>query len=165
LGELLSLGQPTLAAPFMSACIIVTQVVITLSAAWVGKASGTLGRRPLLLVAFGVLPLRAVLYTLTHSPALLIGIQVLDGVANSIFGVVSILVIADRLRHSGRFNLGQGALGTMVGLGAAFSATLGGVVVQRLGFNASFLVLGGVAAVAFAVLYVGVPETRDVEVG
>src|SRR5580693_764050 len=37
LGEMLSKGTPRAAAPFMSACVIVTQLVITLSAAWIGK--------------------------------------------------------------------------------------------------------------------------------
>jgi hypothetical protein len=93
LGELLARGNPQAAAPFMSACIIVTQVVITLSAAWIGRRAAK-GRKPLLLVGYGVLPVRGVLYTLTHATGALIAIQILDGVANAIFVVVSILVIA-----------------------------------------------------------------------
>jgi hypothetical protein len=68
------------------------------------------------LIGFGVLPIRGVLYTLATSVPLLVGIQVLDGVANAIFGVVSILVIADLTRGSGRFNITQGAFGTAVGI-------------------------------------------------
>src|SRR6266481_2354587 len=96
LGEMLSKGNPKTAAPFMSACIIVTQLVIAISAAWIGKRAGTKGRKPLLLLGFGVLPVRGVLYTLTHAAGALIAIQTLDGVANAIFGIVSILVIKDR---------------------------------------------------------------------
>lgn len=160
LGELLSHGNARTAAPFMAACIVVTQLVISGSATWIGRLACSHGRRPLLLAGFAALPLRALLYTLTHRPGALIAIQLLDGVANTVFGVVSILVIADRLRGTGYFNVGQGALGTMVGLGAALSATLGGSVIHAAGYSASFLALGGVAVVAFCVLWFGVPETR-----
>ena len=58
LAELLAKGNRQTAAPFMSACIIVTQVVIALSAAWIGRRASTNGRKPLLLIGFGVLPLQ-----------------------------------------------------------------------------------------------------------
>jgi MFS family permease len=103
-----------------------------------------------------------VLYTLTHAAGALIAIQVLDGVANAIFGIVSILVIKDRTQGTGRFNLAAGALATMVGIGAAFSTTVGGELIQRLGYRASFLGLAGIALVAFALLWVSVPETLPV---
>ena len=159
LGEMLSKGQPKTAAPFMSACIIVTQLVIAVNAGWIGKFAGSHGRKPLLIAGFAALPLRGVLYTLTHFTPALIAIQILDGVANAIFGVVSILVITDLTRGTGRFNLAAGALATMVGLGASLSTTLGGVLVQRISFNGSFLGLAAVAAVAVTLLIVGVPET------
>lgn len=160
LGELLAHGRPAAAAPFMSVCIAVTQTIIMLSAAWVGRLANQYGRKPLLLIGFGILPIRAVLYTVFHAVPALLAVQTLDGVANSIFGVVSILVIADRTRGSGRFNLAQGTLATAVGIGAAFSPLLGGILIAKIHFSASFLVLGGVAAVAFLVLLLFVPETR-----
>ena len=106
----------------MSACIIVTQIVIMCFAPAIGRFANLRGRKPLLMFGFGVLPIRAILYTLTHNTESLIAIQVLDGVANAIFGVVSILVVADRTRATGRFNLVQGSLATAVGLGAALGA-------------------------------------------
>ena len=99
------------------------------------------------------------LYTLTHATGALIGIQILDGVANAIFGVVSILVIKDRTRGTGRFNIAAGALATMVGIGAALSTTIGGILIQRIGYRASFLGLSVVALIAFAVLWGLIPET------
>ena len=47
------------------------------------------------MIAFGVLPIRGVLYTLTTNTALLVAIQILDGIGAAIFGVVSVLIIAD----------------------------------------------------------------------
>jgi MFS family permease len=159
LGEMLSKGQPKAAAPFMSACIIVTQLVIAANAGWIGKFAGSHGRKPLLLVGFGVLPIRGVLYTLTHFAPALIAIQILDGVANAIFGVVSILVITDLTRGTGRFNLAAGALAAMVGLGASLSTAIGGELIHHFSFNGSFLGLAAIAAFAVALLTIAVPET------
>lgn len=159
LGELLSGKQPKTAVAFMTGCILVTQICISLSAAWIGVLAGRFGRRPLLLLGFGVLPIRALLYTLTHVPALLIGIQTLDGIANAIFGVVSILVISDRTHETGRFNLASGSLATAVGAGAALSNSYGGYLIHLAGFRTSFLGLGGVALLAFLLLYCLLPET------
>jgi MFS family permease len=159
LGEMLSKDDPKAAGLFMSACIIVTQLVIAVTAAWIGKRAAAKGRNPLLLLGFGVLPIRGVLYTLTHAAGALIAIQTLDGVANAIFGIVSILVIKDRTLGTGRFNVTAGSLATMVGIGAAASTTIGGVLIQHIGYRASFLGLAGIALLAFALLWFAVPET------
>jgi MFS family permease len=159
LGELLAHGSPRAAAPFMSACVAITQTVMLVTAAWVGRIANKRGRKSLLLVGFGVLPVRAFLYTIFHAKTALLGVQVLDGVANSIFGVVSILVIADRTQGSGRFNLAQGALATAVGLGAALSNAFGGTLTEIAGYKTSFLSLGGIACMAFLLLFFAVPET------
>ena len=165
LGAMLSRSDSKTAVAFMTACVIVTQLIISFTAAWVGTLANRRGRRPLLLIGFGVLPIRAVLYTLTHVPAALIAIQCLDGVANTIFGVVSVLVIADRTRGTGRFNLAAGALATAVGAGAALSNTYGGYLIHLAGFRVSFLGLGAVALAAFLMLFFFLPETepRDAE--
>ncbi len=160
LGEMLSHGKRASAAPFMSACIIVTQVVIMCFAPAIGRFANLRGRKPLLMLGFGVLPIRAVLYTLTQNSESLIAVQLLDGVANAIFGVVSILVVADRTRGTGRFNLVQGSLATAVGLGAALSTAFGGKLIQHYSYRISFLSLGAIAALAFVVLWSAVPETR-----
>jgi MFS family permease len=162
LGEMLSKSNLKAAAPFMSACIVVTQLVIAVSATWIGRRAAAKGRKSLLLLGFGVLPLRGALYTLTHATVALIGIQALDGVANAIFGIVSILVIKDRTQGTGRFNLAAGALATMAGVGAALSTTVGGLLIQHLGYRASFLGLAGIALLALALLWFAVPETLPV---
>ncbi|MGA2811402.1 MAG: MFS transporter [Candidatus Acidiferrum sp.] len=159
LGELLSKGNPQTAASFMSGCIIVTQLVIAVSAVWIARRAEKHGRKPLLLAGFGVLPIRGILYTLTVSKSALIAIQALDGIANAIFVTVSILVIKDRTQGTGRFNVASGALATMVGIGAALSNTIGGQLIERFGFDLSFLGLAGIAALAFFLLWVWVPET------
>src|ERR1035441_5235923 len=53
--------------------------------------------------------------TLTSNAALLVSSQIMDGVGAGIFGVVSVLVIPDLTRGTGRFNLTLGAITTAVG--------------------------------------------------
>jgi predicted MFS family arabinose efflux permease len=161
LGEMLAKGQGRSSMMFMSACVVTTQLVITLIAASSGRKAGEWGRKPLLLIAFGVLPVRAVLYTLTRNTIALVGIQVLDGVGAGIFGVVSVLVIADLTRGSGRFNITLGAISTAVGIGAALSQAIAGSIVHHFGFNTGFLFLAAVATAAFGILYLFMPETHD----
>lgn len=163
LGEFLAKGRGRSSMLFMSACVMTTQVVITLLASWSGRQAGAWGRKPLLLIAFGVLPVRAILYTLTSNTFVLVAIQILDGVGAGIFGVVSVLVIADLTRGTGRFNLTLGAISTAVGIGAALSQVIAGTVVRHIGYHAGFYFLGAVAAAALAVLYLFMPETRDAQ--
>jgi MFS family permease len=161
LGEQLAKGQGRSSMLFMSACVVTTQLVITLLASWSGRKAGAWGRKPLLLIAFGVLPIRGVLYTLTSNTVLLVTIQVLDGIGAGIFGVVSVLVIADLTRGTGRFNLTLGAITTAVGIGAALSQVIAGSIVHHVGSHAGFLFLAAIAAAAFAILYFVMPETRN----
>jgi predicted MFS family arabinose efflux permease len=161
LGEMLAKGKGRSSMLFMSACVVATQLVITLLASWSGRKAGSWGRKPLLLVAFGVLPVRAVLYTLTHHTIALVAIQILDGVGAGVFGVVSVLVIADLTQGSGRFNLTLGAISTAVGIGASLSQVIAGSIVHHFGYNAGFLFLAAVATVALGILYFFMPETRD----
>jgi MFS family permease len=161
LGEMLAKGHGRSSMMFMSACVVTTQFVITIIAAWSGRKAGSWGRKPLLLIAFGVLPIRAVLYTLTSNTVALVAIQILDGVGAGIFGVVSVLVIADLTQGSGRFNITLGAIGTAVGIGAALSQTIAGTIVHHFSFDAGFLFLAAIAATAFSILYFFMPETRE----
>ena len=161
LGEMLAKGQGRNSMMFMSACVVTTQLVITLLASWAGRKAGGWGRKPLLLAAFVALPVRGVLYTLTGNTGALVAIQILDGVGAGIFNVVSVLVIADLTRGTGRFNFTLGAIGTAVGIGASLSQVVAGSIVHHFGSNAGFLFLAAVAAFALGILYFFMPETGD----
>ena len=160
LGEKLAKGHGRSSMMFMSACVVTTQLVVTLLATWAGVKAHSWGRKPMLLIAFGVLPVRGILYTMTDASDALIAIQVLDGIAAGIFGVVSVLVIADLTDGTGRFNLTLGAVTTAVGIGAALSQSVAGAIVHHAGYHAGFLFLAAVAAAAFVLLCGWMPETR-----
>lgn len=158
-GQKMTHGMSRGAAALMSACIITAQVVMVPVAILASRLAESWGRKPVFLIGFAVLPVRGFLYTLTTNPYALVGIQVLDGIGAGIFGVASVLVIADLTRGTGRFNLAQGAIATATGIGAALSNVLTGVVVHAVGFNAGFLTLAAIAGAAFLFYATAVPET------
>lgn len=150
-----------MATPLTSACIVAAQVVMVPMAWLVGSKADVWGRKPLLIVGFLILPLRGVLYTLSNDPYWLVAVQMLDGIGAGIFGALFPVIVKDLTQGTGRFNVSLGALSTVFGLGAALSNSLAGFVVQLAGYNAAFLTLAGVAAVALALLWLAMPETLE----
>jgi MFS family permease len=158
-GQKLAQANPTWATAMMSSCIIAAQLIMLPVALAVGHYADRIGRKPILLVGFAVLPVRALLYTFSDDPAWLIGVQLLDGIGAGIFGAATPLVIADLMRGTGRFNLAQGAVATVQGIGASLSGLAAGVIVDHLGYSAGFLTFGAAACVALAALLFAMPET------
>jgi MFS family permease len=158
-GQKLAAAHPREATAMMSACIVAAQLVMLPFAILVGRTADSWGRKPLFLLGFAVLPIRAVLYTLSDDSLWLLGVQLLDGVGAGIFGALAPLVIADIMRGTGRFNLAQGAIATVQGIGASLSGLAAGEIVDHMGYSAAFLALGAVASVALIVLALGMPET------
>jgi MFS family permease len=112
------------------------------------------------LVGFASLPIRGLLFALISDPYLLVAVQVLDGIAGAVLGVLVPLVIADATRGSGHFNLAQGVVGSGVGIGAALSTTIAGYLSDSLGSPAAFLGLASLATVGFLLVLAFMPETR-----
>ena len=159
-GQKLAQSHPALATAMMSSCIVAAQLIMLPVALVVGRTADRVGRKPILLLGFAVLPVRAVLYTLSDSAPWLIGVQLLDGVGAGIFGAITPLVIADLMRGTGRYNLAQGAVATTQGVGASLSGLAAGIIVDHLGYSAAFLASGAAACVALAALFFAMPETK-----
>jgi len=149
-----------LATPLTSACIVAAQLVMVPMALLVGARAEQWGRKPFMLVGFLILPLRGALYTLSDNPFWLVGVQLLDGIGAGIFGALFPIIVKDLTEGTGRFNVSLGALTAVFGLGAALSPGLAGFVVQAAGYNAAFLTLAGIAACAFVLVLVALPETH-----
>jgi MFS family permease len=158
-GQLLAFAHPSWATAMMSICIVAAQAVMLPISILVGHRADRWGRKPIFLIGFAILPVRAVLYTLSDNSAWLIAVQLLDGVGAGFFGALTPLVVADLMRGTGHYNLAQGAVATMVGIGASLSGLAAGIVVDAFGFDAAFLTLGLAAAVAFLVFAMAMPET------
>jgi MFS family permease len=63
------------------------------------------------------------------------------------------------MRGTGRFNLAQGAVATVQGIGASLSGLVAGIIVDHFGYSAAFLTSGGAACGALAALFLAMPET------
>jgi MFS family permease len=160
-GQKSSDGLKDGAAVVMSACIIAAQVVMIPVALAASRLASSWGRKPVFLIGFAVLPIRGLLYCLSINPIYLVTVQLLDGIGAGIFGVVSVLVVADLTKGTGRFNLTQGALATATGIGAGLSNLIAGFVVKGAGFDAGFIMLAAIAAVGTLYFALAMPETRQ----
>jgi MFS family permease len=161
-GQVLARTHPGSDTVALSACIIAAQFVMVGVAWCVGQASARgIGRKPIFMVALAVLPIRGLLFSVTTGPYAVVGIQLLDGVAAGIFGVISVLMASDLMRGTGRFNLAQGLTALAVGIGATLSNATAGFVVQWFGFPSGFLYLTVIAGGALAFFALLMPETRE----
>ena len=142
-GEELAYRSGTNSSLIISALIIVPQIIVALAAPWAGRQAQSWGRRPLLLIGFSALTVRALLFAVTTNPLLLIGIQLLDGISGSVLGVLTALIVADLTKGTGRFNLAQGFVGTLAGIGASLSTTLFSLVVGNFGDAVGFVGIAG----------------------
>lgn len=144
----------------ISAAIVVPQVVAALIAPWIGGVAQRLGRRPVLLAGFAVLPLRGLLLAAQLGAVPLAAMQALDGVSAAVLGIMVPLIAADVTRHTGYLNLAINSIGLAVSLGATVSTTLGGLVADRFGISTALLGLALIGCAATSLLWVAMPETR-----
>jgi predicted MFS family arabinose efflux permease len=160
MGSVLTTRSSKWATVLIAACIVGPQLLVAMFSPWVGKKAQTWGRRPLLIVAFAALPLRGLFFATVANPYLLVAVQLLDGVTAAVFAVMVPLVIADLTRGTGHFNLGQGIVGTTIGLGASMSTTYAGYLSDHFGSPIAFLGLTAVALLGLASVWTLMPETR-----
>lgn len=149
------------ATSLIAICIVAAQCVMVPVAMVVGAKADHWGRKPIFLVAFGVLAVRGLLYTVSDNPYCLVAVQCLDGVGAGIYGALFPIVVADLTRGAGRFNVSQGAVATAQGIGASLSATVAGLIIVSAGYSAAFLTLAAIAAVGFGLYLLIMPETRE----
>jgi MFS family permease len=159
-GSLVTMHSSQWATLIIAACIVVPQLIVAVLSPWVGAKAQVWGRRPLLLIGFAALPVRGFLFAVVTNPTLLFAVQIFDGITAAVFAVMVPLVVADLTRGTGRFNLGQGILGTATGIGASLSATFGGYITDHFGSSAAFAALAAIGAAGFALVTLAMPETR-----
>lgn len=148
------------ATTWVAACMIVPQLVVAACSPFIGRKADAWGRRPWLLLCFGALALRGIIFALTSDPYFVVAAQILDGVSAAALAVLFPLIIADITRDTGRFNLALGIVGSAMGIGAAMSTTFAGYAFDHVGGMATFLGLAAIAAAGFAAVAALMPETR-----
>lgn len=159
-GQYLAEGHPQYAPIWMSACIIAAQFMMIPVSLASGRLAQTWGRKPVFLIGFLVLPIRGLLYTLSNNPLLVVPVQLLDGVGNGIYGVLTPVILADLTKGSGNYNSTRGLINTAVGIGGAASNLLGGWLVHNAGYGVGFTSLAFIGWLGLVICYFGLPETR-----
>jgi MFS family permease len=149
----------------IAACIIVPQAIVAMLSPWVGRTAERWGRRPILLLGFSALPVRALLFAGVSSPYLLVPVQMLDGLSAAVFGVMLPLIAADVAGGKGRYNLTIGLFGLAAGIGATLSTAVAGFIADRFGSSISFFGLAAAGALAVLLVWAAMPETRDANGG
>ncbi|SAK62974.1 major facilitator transporter [Caballeronia fortuita] len=144
----------------IAACIIVPQFIVAALSPWVGRQAQKWGRRPVLILGFCALPIRAILFAGVSSPYLLVPVQMLDGISAAVFGVMLPLIAADVAGGRGHYNLTIGFFGLAAGVGATLSTAAAGFAADRFGTAMSFFGLAGAGALAVLMVWLAMPETR-----
>ena len=160
LGLELERQHPAMVTLYMSTAIIAAQLVSIPVALMVGARADRWGRKPLLLLGFAALPVRLLLYALTDHPAWIVAGQLLDGVSLGTLDALLALMLADIMRGTGRYNAARGLVGTVQGIGGSASNIVAGLLVVGAGYPVAFTALAGIAAAAFLLILLALPETR-----
>lgn len=147
------------ASALIAVCIVVPQLIVALIAPGVGRYAVRIGRRPVLIVGFAALPVRAALLMLSNDPAMIVALQALDGVCAAVLGVLVPLSLADISRGTGRFNLAQGVVASATGIGAAVSTAVAGQLAAKFGASTAFFGLSATAVCALLAVVLVMPET------
>jgi len=144
----------------VAAYIVVPQIVMALLSPWIGRMAETRGRRGMLLLGWGMLPVRGVLLALSAAPWMLVPVQALGGISAAVYGIMLPLIAADLSHGTRRFNLCMGGIGFAGTIGAILSTTVAGWVADRLSTEAAFLGLGLVGLAGTALVWLAMPETK-----
>ena len=140
------------AAPLITVAetVVVAQAVMIVVSLWATRVAETRGYWVIMLITFIALPIRGVLAATFMTQLGIYPVQVLDGIGAGLQSVAVPGLVARILNGTGRVNVGQGAVMTVQGLGAATSPALGGWLAQALGYRAMFVILGCFALISLA---------------
>ena len=135
-------GDPALV---VAMTIVVAQAVMILAALFAMMLAERRGYWLVLLITFIALPIRGLVAASAIHGWGIYPVQILDGVGAGLQSVALPGLVARMLAGTGRVNVGQGAVMTVQGTGAALSPALGGAIAQVVGYRIAFIALGGFA--------------------
>ncbi|MGH7221664.1 MAG: MFS transporter [Gemmataceae bacterium] len=145
--------------PYLFIVMMIAWMVLVRPAGWLADR---VGRKPLLLLGWSAMTVRLALLALATSPEQILFIQLLDGLAQGLFGVLAAAWVTDRFADPRRAGEAQVLVGSCLVLGSALGPLLSGLLVQELGYRSLFALLAGVVGTATLLVLFLVPETLPV---
>jgi MFS family permease len=142
--------------PYLFIVMMVAWMALVLPA---GRWADRIGRKPLLVLGWSAMTIRLALLAMAQSPEQILFIQLLDGLAQGLFGVLAAAWVTDRFADPRRAGEAQVLVGSCLVLGSALGPLLAGLVVQDLGYRGLFALLAGIAGTATMIVLFWVPET------
>ncbi len=121
-----------------TATVTAAQIVMAPVSLLAGRLCDSWGPKPVLALAFWVLPFRILCYPFASTPYAVVALQLLDGIGAGIFGVAVVAFTAGITRGQGHFNGLLGAFNTAVALGGVAGPVLAGFLLEHLGFAPAF---------------------------
>jgi MFS family permease len=141
---------------------VLSAQLVMVPVAWAtGRLCDSWGRKPIMAVAFWVLPFRIFSYTLAHNPHMVVFLQALDGIGAGIYSVAIVAFAADLTRGKGQFNSLLGIFATAQAIGGVVGPIVSGLVLQYFGFNITFIGFAVLALIAAATFQLLVPSTES----
>jgi MFS family permease len=143
---------------------VLSAQLVMVPAAWAtGRLCDSWGRKPIMVVAFWVLPFRILSYTLAHNPHIVVFLKALDGIGAGIYSVAIVAFAADLTRGKGQFNSLLGIFATAQATGGVVGPIVSGMVLQHFGFNLTLIGFAVLALLAAATFQLLVPNTQSTE--
>ncbi len=157
--QILATIVPTDSTLFISSCMLIAEVMMIIVSFIMIRVVNRFNRKTLFLIAFTILPIRALLYTVVDNPYSFLFIQTLDGVAAGILGTMGAVINSDLAVNTGRFNLLQ-SIGAMSNcIGESISQLFAGFIAAYFGFSFSFISLAITAVIGILFFAFFMPET------
>jgi MFS family permease len=147
-------GNPSV---FVAMTIVIAQLVMVVASLVAMRMADKRGYWLVMLISFLALPIRGMIAAHWIDHTGLYPVQVLDGIGAGLQSVAVPGLVARILNGTGRINIGQGAVMTAQGLGAALSPVIGGWLAQGIGYPSTFLLLGALALVSITLWWVYSP--------
>ncbi|WP_309709978.1 MFS transporter [Armatimonas sp.] len=150
------LGATPRQVSLMFAAGVICEVLVMTQ---VGKWTDKNGRKPALIVAFCLMPIRLILYTAATTPAMVMAIQSLHGINYGIVGTLAVVYVNDCVTDAQR-GTAQAALMATSGIAISVSPALCGWLANTYSFDTMFIVMSLVGMLGATYLVAHVPESN-----
>ena len=136
-------GDPSITTGVMVVVARVAMVGAAIAAPWLAARRGYAG---VMTVSMLGVVVRGALAFYATTWTVVVPVQILEGLSMGLASVAIPALTAEVMAGTGRAGAGLGAVLTAFGIGATISPLVAGFAAQRIGFPASFLMLGAIAA-------------------